>query len=159
MASKPSERPGDGCAKAPVKLYCCECASKITARLTSGAEIYPRRSGLASLPFWKCDACGNHVGCHHKTTNPTRPLGCIPNAAVRNARQHIHALIDPAWKTGKVKRAEIYRHLSERTGRQYHTAHIRSVEEAREVYVMAREFIRSRRMISSDHQPQISTPQ
>jgi hypothetical protein len=135
-----------------VNLYCCECAAKVTARLTNGAEIYPRRADLADIPFWKCDACGNHVGCHHKTADRTRPLGCIPNDDVRNARQHIHALIDPAWKSGTVKRAAIYRHLSERTGRQYHTAHIRSVEEARAIYLIARDFIRSNCGQSADNE-------
>ncbi len=116
-------------------IFCCECGEKVAARLTNGAEIYPHRSDLAKLPFWKCDTCGNHVGCHHKTHNPTQPLGCIPNAEIRNARQHIHRLIDPLWKTGKITRKNLYARLAFLTGRKrYHTANIRSVDEAREVY-------------------------
>ena len=65
------------------------------ARLTDGKEVYPHRSDLNSLPFWICDRCRNFVGCHHKTKNPTRPLGCIPNKEMKNARKHIHNLLDP----------------------------------------------------------------
>ncbi len=60
-------------------IYCCGCNEKIKARLTNGEEIYPHRTDLYLLPFWKCDSCGNFVGCHHKTDNPTKPLGCIPS--------------------------------------------------------------------------------
>ena len=126
-----------------MKIYCCGCTQKVEARLTDGREIYPGRPHLANNPFWKCDACGNYVGCHHKTINRTRPLGSIPSPEVRNARQHVHALIDPAWQGGLVDRQELYHHLSRMTGREYHTANIRTVEEAREVYRIARAFIRS----------------
>lgn len=125
------------------ELFCCECAMKVPARLTDGREIYPHRNDLKSVPFWKCDTCRNYVGCHHKTGNPTRPLGCIPNAALRKARQQIHALIDPAWQSGRVTRKGLYRHLTEATGRKYHTANIRTIEEAREVYRLASGFIQN----------------
>lgn len=87
--------------------------------------------------------CGNYVGCHHKTKDRTRPLGCIPNEALRNARRHIHALIDPAWQSGKVERSKLYQYLSDKLGKSYHTADIRTIEEARNVYRLAREFIRN----------------
>ena len=121
-------------------IYCCGCGCKVEARLTSGIEIYPHRDDLHSLPFWKCDACGNFVGCHHKTTNRTHPLGCIPTPEIRDARKHIHALLDPIWKDGKIKRKDIYRRISEGLGRKYHTAQIRSLDEARKVYRIIREY-------------------
>lgn len=124
-----------------VHLYCCGCGKDVQPRLTDGAEIYPHRDDLASLPFWKCHDCGNHVGCHHKTANRTKPLGCIPTPEIRNARSHLHALIDPVWKSGQMKRGQIYAHLSKSLGRQFHTADIRSVEEAREVYRIAKSFL------------------
>lgn len=126
-----------------MKLWCCECKDDVEARLTSGAEVYPHRPDLASIPRWKCDACGNHVGTHHKTNNPTRPLGNIPSDEIKRARIKIHALIDPAWKSGKVKRRAIYAHLSNRIGREYHTGEIRTLEEARAVWVAARDFLAS----------------
>lgn len=117
-----------------MELRCCGCQKKIEARLTDGSETYPHRQDLHELPFWKCDACGNFVGCHHKTTNRTRPLGCIPTPEIKNARKHIHAILDPLWQSGKCKRKELYAYLSEKLGWKYHTANIRSVEEGRTVY-------------------------
>jgi len=121
-------------------IYCCCCMEKVSARLTSGAEIYPHRPDLASLPFWKCDTCGNYVGCHHKTSNRTQPLGCIPTPELKNARNHIHKLLDPIWQGGKMGRRELYKAISGRLGWKYHTAKIRSVEEAREVYRVIKDY-------------------
>lgn len=124
-------------------IYCCGCEKEVAARLTDGAEIYPHRRDLASLPFWKCDACKNYVGCHHKTKNRTNPLGCIPTAELKNARQHIHRILDPLWMgEGKGKRTKIYRQISERIGWEYHTAKIKSVDEARKVYTIVKELAR-----------------
>lgn len=114
------------------EIYCCGCKKKVQAVLTDGETIYPHRSDLHALPFWQCKDCHNFVGCHHKTGNPTQPLGCIPTKEIKNARQHIHRLIDPAW---------LYEKLSAYFCRSYHTAQIRSIEEAREVYAIAREII------------------
>lgn len=115
-------------------IHCCGCDKKIEARLTDGAEIYPHRTDLSGLPFWKCDECGNYVGCHHKTDDRTRPLGCIPTPEIKNARQHIHKILDPLWKDGSESRNQIYKKISAMLGWSYHTAKIRSVEEARQVY-------------------------
>ena len=120
-------------------IYCAGCVCEVTARLTSGAEIYPHRPDLHALPFWKCDGCGNCVGCHYKTKRPTEPLGIIATPELKTARQHIHRLIDPFWKSGKMPRGQVYAMLSARIGRQYHTAEIRSLEDAREIYKAARE--------------------
>lgn len=122
-------------------IRCCGCEKKVESRLTDGGEIYPHRPDLKSLPFWKCDACGDYVGCHHKTKNRTQPLGCIPTPEIKNARQHIHKLLDPIWQSGKMKRKELYKILSDRLGWKYHTANIRSVEEAREVYRIIQEHV------------------
>lgn len=115
-------------------IYCCECQNDVQARLTNGAEIYPHRSDLAELPFWKCDTCGNYVGTHHKTTNHTAPLGVIPTPEIRKARYHIHKLLDKLWGNGRMSRTTAYKLISERCGWNYHTAKIRSIEEAREIY-------------------------
>ena len=39
-----------------------------------------------------------------------------------------------------MKRSEIYAKISERIGRKYHTAHVRSIEEAREIYKIVRDY-------------------
>ena len=122
-----------------MNIHCCGCGDKVEARLTNGGEIYPHRQDLSSLPFWKCDTCGNFVGCHYKTKDRTRPLGCIPTPEIKNARQHIHALLDPIWQSKQISRSKLYKMISSKTGRKYHTANIRSLEEAREVYRVIRE--------------------
>jgi hypothetical protein len=116
-------------------IWCCGCNEDVQARLTDGEEIYPHRRDLYSLPFWRCDVCGNFVGCHHKTKDRTNPLGCIPTPEIKNARQHIHRLIDPLWKSNKIKRGDLYRRMAEKLGvEEYHTAEIRGLEFARDAY-------------------------
>ncbi|MHA2782615.1 zinc-finger-containing protein [Vibrio harveyi] len=116
------------------QIYCCGCGTETNARLTNGGEIYPHRIDLADLPFWICDTCKNFVGCHHKTNKPTTPLGIIATPEIKNARKHIHALMDPLWKSGKIKRGKLYAMLSERIGKTYHTGEIRTLSDARLVY-------------------------
>lgn len=122
-------------------LFCCGCNKDVNACLTDGGEIYPHRPDLHHLPFWRCDACGNFVGCHHKTANRTKPLGCIPTKELKVARQNVHAVIDPIWKSGRVSRRDLYRKLAEALGvPEYHTAELRSVEQAQLVIRAAQEF-------------------
>lgn len=123
-------------------LWCCQCQMEVSARLTDGAEVYPHRPDLASLPRWKCDGCGNSVGTHHKTDDPTRPLGNIPSDEIKKARMHIHALIDPVWKSKRIKRSKLYAALSNRLGYRYHTGEIKTVDEARRVYRVALDYMR-----------------
>lgn len=81
---------------------------------------------------------GKHVGCHHKTKNPTRPLGVIPSEEIKHARKHLHALIDPLWESGIISRDEMYKKISDQLGYEYHTAEIRTIENAREIYRIAK---------------------
>lgn len=115
-------------------IYCTGCEQDVEARLTNGKERYPHRPDLAELPFWKCDACGGYVGCHHKTRNPTKPLGCIATPAILDARKKIHAVLDPLWKSGKIKRGQAYAYVTNRIGHEYHNGEIRSLDEARKIY-------------------------
>ena len=119
-------------------IHCCGCGAHVNARLTDGSEVYPHRGDLRSIPFWICDACGNWVGCHHKTANRTAPLGCIPTPELKVARGHIHKLIDPAWMGGEIGRKQLYAEISRELGREFHTAQIRSIDEARVAYRAAR---------------------
>lgn len=117
-----------------MKIYCCECEYMVEARLTTGKEIYPRRYDLRDIPFWKCDTCGNYVGCHYRSKESTRPLGYIPSREIKNARRHIHNILDPIWQSGKMPRRGVYNYISDRLGWVYHTAKIGSIDEARHVY-------------------------
>lgn len=112
-----------------MEIYCCSCKDKIDAVLTNGKEIYPHREDLYTLKFWKCPICKNYVGCH-KNGNGMSPLGNIPTKAIREKRKEIHAILDPLWKSGRFHRKALYSRLSELLGWNYHTAKIRSEEEA-----------------------------
>lgn len=125
-----------------MRIFCVACKGDIEARLANGAEIYPHREDLHELPFWKCDECKNYVGCHHKTKNRTRPLGNIPTKELRNARRHIHGILDPLWQTGSRHRSDIYNMISQKIGWRYHTANIRSIDEAREVYKIVMDIVK-----------------
>lgn len=121
-------------------IFCCGCQTDVEARLTSGKEVYSHRPDLHDLPFWKCDTCKNFVGCHHKTKNRTNPLGVIPTPALKAARQEIHRVIDPLWKSGRVGRSQLYSMIGHLIGvEEYHTADVRTVEQAREVVRVAKE--------------------
>lgn len=115
-------------------IFCVGCNKNVNARLTDGAERYPHRPDLKDIPFWRCDGCGNYVGCHWKTKTPTKPLGCIATPELLEARKHIHALLDPLWQSGMIKRGQAYAYIGHRTGKLYHTGELRSLEEARKVY-------------------------
>lgn len=114
-------------------IYCVDCEKEVEARLSDGKEAYPHRADLHSLPFWFCDTCKNFVGCHHKTSNRTKPLGVIPNKELKKYRMALHSVIDPMWKTHQMSRKKIYSHISRELGKQYHTADIKSVEEAQKI--------------------------
>lgn len=121
-------------------LYCCGCKAIAWSRLTDGSEIYPHRTDLAGLPFWKCDECGNYVGCHHKTRQRTKPLGVIPTAEIRKARAHIHEILDPLWKSGTFERGRLYHEIASALGIQkFHTADLRSIEDCRAAYKAVQE--------------------
>lgn len=121
-------------------LWCCGCEREVSAVLTDGREIYPHRKDLAGYPYWKCEACRNFVGCHHKTSNRTKPLGCIPTPEIKGARQHIHRILDPLWKSKRMRRGQVYSKIATALGiEQYHTAEIRSVDDARKVYRVLKE--------------------
>ena len=117
-------------------IYCCGCESPVIARLTDGKEIYPTRPDLANLPYWKCDICGNYVGCHHKNPrNRIKPLGCIPTRRIRRARQKIHKVLDPIWQNKLTSRTKLYKLVAKRLGKKtFHTGSIQSMEEADQVY-------------------------
>ena len=115
-------------------IYCCACHKDINARLINGKEIYPHRVDLHNIPFWICDGCTNFVGCHYKTKNKTKPLGCIASPEIKNARIHIHSVLDPIWKSKNISRRKLYKKISGSLGYSYHTANIKSLEEARKIY-------------------------
>ncbi len=131
---------GTGALTGKLQLWCIECDQDVDAQLITGGDVYPHRRDLADLPFWQCPTCKHFVGCHHKTADRTKPLGCIPNAMMKVARGHIHRILDPLWRNRLIGRRELYEEIGRRIGDDdYHTAELRSIEGARRVYAVVRE--------------------
>lgn len=120
-----------------MKIYCTGCEQDVEARLTNGAERYPHRPDLAELPFWTHDGCDTWVGCHHKTSKPTRPLGFLATKEMFAYRSTIHDIIDPLWQYNHMKRGQVYAYMTRELGYQYHTGEIKTVKEAKRVFHIA----------------------
>jgi hypothetical protein len=114
-----------------MQIWCCGCQTNVEAVRATGRDIYPHRADLHKKRFWRCQACGNYVGCH---PGSEKPLGNIPTPELRKARSHVHAILDPIWKTNRMPRGQIYALISQKIGRQYHTGEIKTVEDARTIY-------------------------
>ena len=113
-------------------IYCVACKKDVFADLVTGEQVYPHRPDLYRLKFYKCPTCGNSVGCHRGSK---KPLGVIATRELKKARIDIHDLLDPIWRTDKLlSRNKLYSRLSDKIGKPYHTAEIRSIEEARMIY-------------------------
>lgn len=112
-----------------MNLYCCGCRADTQPELVTGAVVYPHRQDLAALPFWRCTACRNYVGCHHRTKDRTKPLGCIPTKALRAARQDLHALVDPLWRSKRMTRRKVYAAIETALGKPFHTADMRTLAD------------------------------
>jgi hypothetical protein len=124
-----------------MKIYCCKCEIRVEANLKTGNIVYNNRPDLKHLYFWVCPNCYNFVGTH-KTSKTHKPFGFIPTPHLKAARKHIHGLLDPLWKKGKCKRVELYKKISDVLGWEYHTAEIKSIDEARKVYKIVLEIKR-----------------
>ena len=97
-----------------------------TARLTTGATIYPHRPDLHALRFWACVACDAYVGCHRGTE---RPLGRLANLELRQAKMRAHAAFDPLWRARDRSqrpktRSEAYAWLARQLGIERERCHI-----------------------------------
>jgi len=110
-------------------IYCCKCKKDVHPVCVTGLHIYPHRPDLNHKYFWLC-VCGNYVGCHKDSKCP---LGSIPFPSLRDARQLVHAALDPLWKSGPYSRNQLYKKLSRILGWKYHTASIRSVKQANKI--------------------------
>lgn len=122
---------------ASIKPTCQACQSNDT-RLVTGLAVYPHRPDLDHKRFWKCQ-CGAYCGCHPGTSNP---LGYPANAATRKARNQAHAIFDPLWKTGIMRRSEAYSWLAGVLGIERDACHIGMMDEAMALRVV--EAVRAR---------------
>jgi len=113
------------------RIYCAICEKEVDYNLVSGEAIYPHRKDLYTLKFAQCKYCKGYVGTHRKTAIP---LGSIVSKEVKTARSKIHSLIDPLWKSGKIRRTHLYSKISAKIGKNFHTANIRTLQEAESIY-------------------------
>lgn len=117
-----------------MKIYCCGCKHTVEANLITGATAYPHRKDLHGRNFWQCPACKNFVGCHPRWgRGEFMPLGVIATPEIRQARMKLHAVLDPLWRSGRIRRKKIYAKISEHLGYEFHTANTRSLEEIQKV--------------------------
>jgi len=105
-----------------VKPECPYCGR--AAHLVSGDVVYPHRSDLAHLKFWRCAPCKAYVGCHRRgvwvhdalgdtvVSDGTLPLGSLANGPLRQLRTQAHAAFDGIWKSGSLGRDVAYAQLA-----------------------------------------------
>lgn len=112
-------------------IYCVQCDESVRPNLVYGFRVYPHREDLRDKMFYQCPICGNYVGTHRDG----RPLGTIPTAPLRKARNRVHKIIDQYWLPTKdrKKRKELYAALSRFLGREYHTGELNSLCECDKV--------------------------
>lgn len=113
------------------KLECLSCKEIVKARLTTGAEVYPNRTELVAIPFWRCDGCNNFINCYPKSQTNAKPLKAIPTAQMRQLRRRVQLAIDLLCKTGKYTRQEVFDLISAQLGYAYCIAETRHPAEVR----------------------------
>ena len=96
-------------------MNCPYCGKE--AKWCDNAERYGRRYGKSYMCYW-CKDCDSYVGCHNNTK---KPLGTMANKELREWRMKVHAQLDPLWKSGKLRRGELYAKISKQIGKTYHT--------------------------------------
>jgi hypothetical protein len=97
----------------------------INADLVTGNVIYPHRSDLSTLFFYKCSSCDAYVGTHKIPVNGVyMPFGILANASLRKAKSRVHKTFDMLWKDCGMKRKESYKWLSEAMNLSKNECHI-----------------------------------
>lgn len=96
------------------EVICPYCL--MPAEWVDNSAIYGKRYGKSYM-MYLCRPCDAYVGCHQNTKNP---LGTLANKELREWRKKAHAIFDPMWRDGKMKRQEAYHWLKEQTGRWIH---------------------------------------
>jgi len=106
-------------------MECPYC--KKEAKWVENKEVYGINYGR-SFMCWYCKDCDSYVGCHNNTK---KPLGTMANKELRGWRIKAHAVIDPLWRNGEMKRHEVYKMLADEFGRVIHIgeSNIRTCKE------------------------------
>lgn len=108
-----------------MSVHCDYCGR--AALLVGGGELYPHRSDLSALNFWKCTPCEAWVSCHQPGNGQgdgTKPMGRLANAQLRSARRDAHASFDSLWRDGAMSRSRAYAWLAAALGISREQCHI-----------------------------------
>ena len=97
-----------------MKMKCPYCGKQ--AKFSPNEEFYGKRYGKSYMCYY-CKPCNAYVGTHNNTD---QPLGTMANQDLRNWRKKAHRTIDPLWKSGKMKRNEMYELLTKEFGYKIH---------------------------------------
>ena len=89
-------------------MNCPSCGKK--ADYIDSKEIY---NGISYGWMYICWPCMAWVGTHRATG---KALGLMANKELRDLRKKAHALFDPLWMSGKMRRQEAYDFLKKNTG-------------------------------------------
>lgn len=114
-----------------MKMVCPYCNKE--AVWCSNDNIYGRQYGKSYMCYL-CKDCNAYVGCHQNTR---KPLGSMANEELRRWRKIVHGFIDPIWKSGKLKRKQVYDELSRKLGRQIHVGES-NIEQCKEIIVLVK---------------------
>jgi len=95
-------------------MLCPYCKNE--AKFGPNEEWYGRRYGKSYMCYY-CKPCNAYVGTHNNTD---KPLGTMANKELREWRRKAHAVIDPLWKSGGMKRKDVYYQLNKKFGKWIH---------------------------------------
>ncbi|KKK84310.1 hypothetical protein LCGC14_2784650 [marine sediment metagenome] len=95
-------------------MICPYC--KKEAKWIQNKAIYGRNYGKSYMCYY-CKVCDAYVGCHNNTREP---LGTMANKELRDLRKQAHSIIDPLWKSGQMRRNEVYNMLKKKFGKVIH---------------------------------------
>lgn len=111
----------------------CDCCAG-PIELVDNSVLYNGRSYGAWPWVYFCQACKASVGCH---PHSVYPLGTMATPKVRQARNALHKLLDPLWRSGQMTRSKLYAEVACRldypAGRAFHIGEL-SLEECQEAH-------------------------
>ena len=112
-------------------MQCPFCGGK--AEFVENKEVYGKNFGK-SFMMWLCRKCDARVGVHEN--DPDRPLGTMANKDLRIWRIRAHEAIDHLWKSGKIKRRDVYQSLNAYFKRDIHIGEsdIRTCQQIIEIF-------------------------
>lgn len=109
-------------------MKCNHCDKE--AQWVENKKVYGKNYGKSYMIWW-CEDCDAYVGCHKNTVIPLGKY--LVKAPVRKARQKVHAVIDPLWKSGKYTRKKVYQMLNDAFGYQIHIGNTKSIKECEDI--------------------------